>query len=336
MTAALLPSLRASGFRWRIRLDLHGMGLRRLSRLAAWTFLYVAATQLAFLVLTRLATGVDQLPQYVTALIVWQLPYAVVAVSVITALLPRMSRHAADGRIDLLRHDLDRGVRLSAVVLIPAALGLVVLGQPVAVALFAHGQTTIAQAEQVGSVLAVFALGLWPFSIYQLQSRAFYARSDTKTPALIQVLVSTTLVMVDVAASVTLPAQSRIYGLAAGLVIANWVGAALTTILFRRQLGSSDATCTEAHGGTPQSTIGALGRMTAAALAGAATAAGALATLTPHLPKDWTGAAVVVALATVADLVIYCAALLLLDVDEAKRPWRAHRAAATKHNGPSY
>src|ERR1035437_2910313 len=69
MTAALLPSLRASGFRWRLRLDLRGMGLRHLGRLASWTFVYVAATQLAFLVLTRLATGVHQLPQYVTALI---------------------------------------------------------------------------------------------------------------------------------------------------------------------------------------------------------------------------------------------------------------------------
>jgi len=336
MTAALLPSLRASGFRWRIRLDLQGMGLRRLGRLAAWTFVYVAATQLAFLILTRLATGVDQLPQYVTALIVWQLPYAVVAVSVITALLPRMSRHAVDGRLDLMRHDLDRGVRLSAVFLIPAALGLAVLGQPVAVALFAHGRTTIAQADQIGSVLAVFALGLLPFSIYQLQSRAFYARSDTKTPALVQVLVSTTLVLVDVAASVTLPVHARIYGLAAGLVIANWVGAAVTTFLLRRQLGSSRATCTEADGVTPHTTIGALGRMTVAGLAGAATAAGAAAALTPHLPRDWTGAAIVVALASVADVVIYGAALMLLGVDEAKWPWRPHRAAPAQQNGPSF
>jgi len=336
MTAALLPSLRASGFRWRLRLDLRGMGLRHLGRLASWTFVYVAATQLAFLVLTRLATGVHQLPQYVTALIVWQLPYAVVAVSVITALLPRMSRHAVDGRLDLMRHDLDRGVRLSAVLLIPAALGLVVLGQPVAVALFAHGRTTIAQADQIGSVLAVFALGLLPFSIYQLQSRAFYARSDTKTPALVQVLVSTTLILVDVAASVTLPAHTRIYGLAAGLVIANWVGAAVTTFLLRRQLGSSRATRTEAHSGTPHSTIGALVRMTAAGLAGAATAAGAAATLTPQLPTDWTGAAIVVALASVADVVVYGTVLLLLGVDEAKWPWRPHRAAATQQSGPSF
>jgi len=333
MTAALLPSLRASGFRWRLRLDLRGMGLRHLGRLASWTFVYVAATQLAFLVLTRLATGVDQLPQYVTAFIVWQLPYAVVAVSVITALLPRMSRHAVDGRLDLVRHDLDRGVRLSAVLLIPAALGLVVLGQPVAVALFAHGRTTAAQAEQIGTVLAVFALGLLPFSIYQLQSRAFYARSDTKTPALVQVLVSSTLVLVDVAAAMTLPAHNRIYGLAAGLVIANWVGVAVTTTLLRRRLGSARAAGTETDDGTSHSTIGALGRMTAAGLAGAAAAAGIAATLTPHLPTDWTGAAIVVAVASVADVVIYYCILLLLGVDEAKRP---HRAAVTQQNGPPY
>ena len=318
MTAVLLPSLRASGFRWRLRLDLRGMGLRRLGRLGAWTFLYVVATQLAYLVLTRLATAVDQLPQYATAFLVWQLPYAVVAVSVLTALLPRMSRHAVEERLDLMGHDLDQGLRLSAVLIIPAALALVVLGQPVAVALFAHGQTTYAQADQIGSVLAVFALGLLPFSIYQVQSRAFYALGDTKTPALVQVFVSTAMVLVDVAASTTLPAHVRIYGLAAGLVAANCVGAAVTISLVRRRLGSSHPTGTAADAGPRYSMIGALGRMAVAGLAGAATAAGVAAVLTPLLPRDWIGAAIVVALASVADLAIYVAVLLLLGVDEVR------------------
>jgi putative peptidoglycan lipid II flippase len=258
------------------------------------------------------------LPQYATAFLVWQLPYAVVAVSVLTALLPRMSRHAVEERLDLMGHDLDQGLRLSAVLIIPAALGLVVLGQPVAVALFAHGQTTHAQADQIGSVLAVFALGLLPFSIYQVQSRAFYALGDTKTPALVQVSVSTAMVLVDVAASTTLPAHVRIYGLAAGLVAANCVGAALTTSLVRRRLGSLHATGTAADPGTRHSMIGALGRMAVAGLAGAAAAAGAAAVLTPLLPRDWIGAAIVVALASVADLVIYVAVLVLLGVDEAR------------------
>jgi len=76
--------------------------------------------------------------------------------------------------------------------------------------------------------------------------------------------------------------------------------------------------------------------MTVAGLAGAATAAGAAAALTPHLPRDWTGAAIVVALASVADVVIYGAALMLLGVDEAKWPWRPHRAAPAQQNGPSF
>lgn len=314
MTAALLPSLRASGFRWRIRWDVRGMGLRHVARLATWTVFYVVATQLAYLVLTRLATAVGQLPQYATAFIVWQLPYAVVAVSIITALLPRMSRHAVDGRADLLRHDLDRGLRLAALMLIPAALAFVVLGRQIAVALFAHGATTYGQAEQIGIVLGILAIGLLPYSSYQLQSRAFYAMGDTRTPALVQVFVSTVLVLVDVGASAVLPDGARMYGLAAGLVIANCVGAVVTTTFVRRRIGVAAGGPDDGH---PMAS--ALWRMLVAGLAGAAVAAGVAMALSPVVPKNWTGAAFVFALASLADLIIYVAALVLLGVDEGRR-----------------
>jgi putative peptidoglycan lipid II flippase len=348
MTAALLPSLHASGFRWRLRWDFRGMGLAEIGRLAAWTVVYVAAVQAGFLVLTRLATAVGQLPQYVIAFTVWQLPYAVVAVSIITALLPRMSRHVVDGRPDLIRHDLDRGQRLTAVVLIPAALMFVVLGRQVAVTLFAHGATTYGQAEQIGVVLGVLAIGLLPFSIYQLQSRMFYAMADTRTPALIQVLVSTVLIVVDVSASALLPDDLRMYGLAAGLVVANCVGAAVTTVLVRRKLAEAKATeeseanaeadteadteAAKADGGgpvTPPPIAGALGRMLVAGLTGAAAAAGVALALTPAVPRDWIGAALVLAVASLADLVVYAGALTLLKVDEARAAIATltHRAA---------
>lgn len=328
MAAALLPSLRASGFRWHIRLDFRGMGLRRLSRLAAWTFVYVVATQLAYLVLTRLATAVGALPLYATAYIVWQLPYAVVGFSVITALLPRMSRHAVDGRLDLMRLDLDRGLRLSAVFLIPAALGMLVLGRPMAQALFARGATSYAQAGQIGGVLAVFAVGVLPFSIYQLQSRAFYARADTRTPALVQVLVSLAMVLFDLAASAVLPDSVRIYGLAAGLGVANCVGAVVTTTLLRRQLRAR-------AGVVPgRSMFDALGRMAVAAVVGALSAAGAARALTPLVPQSWEGSALVVALASLAYLLVYGALLLLLDVDEVRSAGHQRPPPGRHRHGP--
>ena len=322
MTAALLPSLHASGFRWRLRWDFRGMGLRDIGRLAAWTVVYVAATQVAFLVLTRLATAVDQLPQYVTAYVVWQLPYAVVAVSIITALLPRMSRHAVNGRPDLVRHELDRGQRLAALILIPASLAFVVLGRQVAVALFAHGVNTSGAAEQIGVVLGILSVGLVPYSSYQLQSRAFYAMRDTRTPALIQVSVSAVLILVNVGASMILPDEFRVYGLAAGMVVANGVGAVASTVLVRRKLGS-----TAGASDTRQSLNGALLRMLVAGLAGAATAAGVAMAVSPVVPMGWMGASLVLVMAGTADLIVYAGALALLRVDEA----RAAVATLTRH-----
>ena len=216
MTVALLPSLRAVGIRMRVRLDLRGLGLRQIGRLAGWTLVYVVATQASYLVITRLASAVTQKPTYDYAFTVWQLPHAVVAVSVITALLPAMSRHAVHGRLAEIRADIDRGTRLSTLVLIPSALAFVVLGRQIAVLLFAHGRTGIGEADRIGWTLAVFAVGLVPFSVYQLQSRAFYAMKDTRTPALIQVAVSVVLVVVDVALSVAVSGPGRVYVLAAG------------------------------------------------------------------------------------------------------------------------
>ena len=154
--------------------------------------LYVVANQIAYVVVVRLAND-DALnamgrgyASYVNAFVLWQLPHAVVAVSVITALLPRMSRSAADGRLEDLRGELNRGLRLTVTVLVPAAIAYLVLGRVLATVVFGHLRTTDEQAQFIGVLLGVFAFGLVPFSVYQLQLRAFYAMQDTRTPTLDQ------------------------------------------------------------------------------------------------------------------------------------------------------
>ncbi|MGI8535490.1 MAG: murein biosynthesis integral membrane protein MurJ [Mycobacteriales bacterium] len=242
-TVALLPSLRAAGFTPRLRFDLRDIGLRQIGGLATWVLLYVVANQLAFIVVVRLSTQQDLVdagrgyPSYVAAFVLWQLPHAIVAVSVITALLPRMSRAAAGGRTADLRGSLNRGLRLCVSVLVPAAVGFVVLGRELATLVFARGQVSVDDARFIGLLLGVFAVGLVPFSTYQLQLRAFYAMQDTRTPTLINLVVNATLVVTDVTLYALLPDAYKVVGLAAGHATSFVAGLLLCSLVLSRRIG---------------------------------------------------------------------------------------------------
>ncbi len=246
-TVALVPSLRAAGFSLRLRRDVAALDLRRIGRLATWVLLYVVANQLAFFVVVRLASDevlVDAgrgFASYVYAFVLWQLPHAIVAVSVITALLPRMSRAAADDRIDELRASLGRGLRLTVSVLVPAAVAFVVLGREIATLVFARGEVSVDDARFIGVLLAVFAIGLVPFSTYQLQLRAFYALQDTRTPTLINLGVNATLVVTGVSLYVLLPDRYEVLGLAAGHATSFLAGLVICSVVLGRRLGGLDA-----------------------------------------------------------------------------------------------
>ena len=229
------------------RLDLRGSGLGHAARLARWVFVYVAASQAAYFVVVRLATGAgDEAPgrgysAYTYAFVLWQLPHAVVAVSVITALLPRMSRAAADGRVADLRASLDRGLRLTVSVLVPAAVAFVVLGREIAALVFARGEVSVDQARFIGTLLAVFAVGLVPFSAYQLQLRAFYAMQDTRTPTLVNLGVNAVLVVTDLVLYALLPDDLKVLGLAAGHALSFVAGLLICSTVLSRRVGGLDA-----------------------------------------------------------------------------------------------
>ena len=240
-TVALLPALRATGLRLRLRFDLRGSGLGPAARLARWTFFYVACNQLVLVVVLNLAstvpnnTGRGYAP-FTYAYLLWQLPHAVVAVSIITALLPAMSQAAADSRLDELRRLLDRGLRLTVSILVPATVALIALGPALATLVFRYGQVSTGDARYIGTLLAVFAGGLVAFSAYQLQLRAFYALQDTKTPALINLSVNATTIVVDLVLFAVLPSKDLVLGLAAGQTASYLVGAIVCTATLVRRV----------------------------------------------------------------------------------------------------
>ncbi len=250
--AAMIPALRGVGFRWKPRIDLRREEVTEIVRMAGWMFAYVVSTQIGLLVTQNLANNAavhaaaEKLgygagfSAYQYAWLLFQLPYAIVGISVITALLPRMSAHAAEGRHGLVRQDFSTGVRLASVVTVPAALGLAVLAPAVSVFLLGHGSMTLSDATFVGEVFAVFSLGLVPYMLFQLLLRVFYAMHDSKTPAFIGFAAVTANILMNIAALVFLPTGHVTAGLAAGFGVANVAGTAVAWLILRARTGGLD------------------------------------------------------------------------------------------------
>ncbi len=199
MTLALWPSLRRLGFRWHLRFDWNHPAVRRLGKLALWVVVYVAANQLAYVAVIVFATGFsgNGYQIYASAFILFQLPHAIVAVSIFTALLPPMSSRWADQDLDGLRTLFSRGIRDTLVVIVPAALGYIALAFPIVRLLLQHGRAQPGDIADIARTLQAFAVGLPFFSAFQLLTRTFYSMQDTRTPALVNVAAA----IVNVAAN---------------------------------------------------------------------------------------------------------------------------------------
>ncbi len=247
-TAALIPFLRRAGFRWRPRFDFRRAEVAEIRRMAAPLVGYVLTTQASFLVVqnvanaasTRPGAAYDSFSTYSYAWQLFQLPYAIIGVSVITALLPRMSAHAAERRYPLVRDDFSTGVRLSSVVVVPAALLLVVLGAPLAEFLFGHGSTTPDEARYIGEVFSVFSLGLVPYMMFQLMLRVFYALHDSRTPMFIGVAVMVANIGTSLIVLSVVPTGHVVEGLGASFGVAQLVGAVVSWRILSRRLGGLD------------------------------------------------------------------------------------------------
>lgn len=244
-TVALVPSLRATGFRLRAQFDFRVAELRTAARLAGWLFVYVAANQVSMLVVIALARAASDAAgpayavgysAYLYAFTIFTLPHSIVAVSVITALLPDMSRAAIGGQRTELRAHLSSGLRVTATLIVPASWALLLLGPLIGVAIFGYGRIEEQDAELIGFVLAGFAVGGISFSAFQVQLRACYAEGDTRTPALINIAVNLVNIVADVILYAVLPSHLRIVGLAVGFAASYLAGNAFATWVVNRRL----------------------------------------------------------------------------------------------------
>ncbi len=187
----LLPALRRIGFRFRWNWGLDAR-LREFGGLALWIVGYVAVSQIGMIFTTRVLTAAASggAAIYSNAWLLFQLPYGVIGVSLLTAIMPRLSRSAADGDTHRLVGDLSLASRLSAVMLVPISAVLTIAGSAIGVALFNYGNADVADAQRLGNALAFSAFGILPYALVMLQLRVFYAMKDARTPTVIMIVMT--------------------------------------------------------------------------------------------------------------------------------------------------
>ncbi|MEU8590557.1 murein biosynthesis integral membrane protein MurJ [Streptomyces sp. NPDC048664] len=240
---AMVPYLRETGFRLRLRFDWKGHGLGKAATLAKWTILFVLANQAGAIVVSQMSTAAGKaspvdgtgFAAYANAQLIWGLPQAIITVSLMAALLPRISRSASEGDAGAVRDDISQGLRTTAVAIVPIAFGFLSLGIPMCTLIF--GSSGTGSATNMGYMLMAFGLGLIPYSVQYVVLRAFYAYEDTRTPFYNTVIVAAVNAGASAACYLLLPARWAVIGMAASYGLAYAIGVGVAWGRLRKRLG---------------------------------------------------------------------------------------------------
>jgi len=211
----------------------------------------VLVNQLAYVVIVNLGTRADDAAAgvldygvgytaYSYAYLIFILPHSIITVSVVSGVLPQLSRDAADGRLEPVRASLSAAWRLTAVGVVLAAAGLVALGPDLTGLLYAANKGGSDDARYIGLVVAAFAVGLPAFSAQYVALRGFYAFEDTRTPFLLQVVIAALNVGLALLAYAVLPLSQKMIGVAAAYAVTYLAGLVLSTSVLRRRTGGLD------------------------------------------------------------------------------------------------
>ena len=226
--------LRREGFRYRVKLDPTDRGLREVLALMGPGTVAGAAVQLNLLVNTILATslGTGAVSWLTYAFRLMYLPIGVFGVSIATAALPVLSRHAARDELHLVRQTFSHGLRLMLTLMVPATVALIVLAVPIVRLIFERGSFTPADTRATALALACYAPGIVGYSVVRLAVPSFYALGTSLTPA----LVSIGSVGLNIVLNLVLVRVLGFQGLALGTAIAALSNAALLLALLRQRL----------------------------------------------------------------------------------------------------
>jgi putative peptidoglycan lipid II flippase len=304
----------ASGRRPHWRFEPRNPAVRTVARLSGWTIGAVIANQAALFVTLRLLNGPNgEVSAYTYAFIFFQLPYGLLAVSIMTTFMPELASLAGRGDEAGYRHRFGQGLRLILLVTVPAALGYVFLAQPIISVLLGYGAFTPASVRLTADALIWLAVGLPGFAAFLYAMRGFYARKDTKTPFLLYLLENG----LNIALAITLVGRFGLKGVVASYSIAYAVSAVVALVILGHRVGGLD------------------GRALGASVLRIAVAAAAMALVVWPISR-WLGdpsrlgGIIRVAVGTLAGVAVYLLALWLVRSPELA--WVQQRAGRSRRS----
>jgi len=241
----LVPVVKRLGITIKPKLGLRGLG--KSFNLAGWTLVYVLISQLGYLVTVNVATsaavrsaqegiktGVGYTP-YTYAYFVMLLPYSIVTISIITAILPHISKLALDGKRDEVKAQLVRAIRLVGVITVPSAVAFLLFGPLITQSIFIGIPTE--DSRYIGYVLSALSFGLVAFSINLILIRGFNAFEDTKTQVVSIFVINIIAVAMSYFFLYFLKNQWVTVGLGVAFSVSYLVGLFVTLGLLKKHVG---------------------------------------------------------------------------------------------------
>ena len=241
----LIPVVSRTKLKLRFQFGFGGLG--KSFKLAGWTLIYVIISQLGYLVTVNVATsaavrsaqegiarGVGFTP-YSNAYLIMLLPYSIVTISIITALLPHLSRLVITQDIKEVKSQLVRAIRLVGVITIPSAVGLAFFGPLITEVLFFG--ISRSDSSYMGYVLSALSLGLVAFSINIILVRGFNAFEDTKTQVVSILIINLIAVVLSYLALNTVENEYVTIYLGLAFSISYIVGIVITLNLLKKHVG---------------------------------------------------------------------------------------------------
>lgn len=241
----LIPVVKRTGISLRPKFGLEGLG--KSFSLAGWTLIYVLISQLGYLVTVNVSTsaavrtakegiktGVGFTP-FGNAYLIMMLPYSIVTISIVTALLPHLSKLAIERKREDVRDQLVRAIKMVGVLTIPAGVAFMLFGPLITRVLYVG--INKADAIYVGQVLAAFGIGLVAFSINIILIRGFNAFEDTRTQVPSILLINVIAVALSYLSLLFLPSRWVTVGLGAAFSLSYILGLFYTLKLLDRHTG---------------------------------------------------------------------------------------------------